>query len=60
MCDHDDFDTFDAVPRPGMTRRRFGLMGLGAGLAAALPPVLAVDVDPTPAGQAVDITRVAQ
>lgn len=55
MCDHDDFDAFDAVTRPGMTRRRFGLMGLGASLAAALPPVLAVSADETPAGRNVDI-----
>ena len=38
MCEHDDFEAFDRLAaRPGLTRRRFGLMGLGAGLAAALP-----------------------
>ena len=56
MCDHDDFDAFarlDAM-RPGMTRRRFGLMGLGASLAAALPPALGADAGPA-AGKDVDI-----
>lgn len=57
MCDHDDFDAFarlDAM-RPGMTRRRFGLMGLGAGLAAALPPALAAGAAPAAAGEDVEI-----
>jgi carboxymethylenebutenolidase len=38
MCEHDDLDEF--ARRAGeMTRRRFGAMALGAGLAAALPKV---------------------
>lgn len=36
MCEHDDFDEFARRDR-GLTRRRFGLMTLGAGLAATLP-----------------------
>lgn len=36
MCEHDDFDEF-AARAPGLTRRAFGVMALGAGLAAALP-----------------------
>ncbi len=36
MCEHDDFDAF--AQRSGkLTRRQFGVMALGAGLAAALP-----------------------
>lgn len=35
MCEHDDFDEF--ARRSGLTRRQFGAMALGAGLAAALP-----------------------
>ena len=36
MCEHDDFDEF--AQRPGqLTRRQFGAMALGAGLAAVLP-----------------------
>ena len=36
MCDHDDFDEFSR--RSGkLTRRRFGLLAMSAGLAAALP-----------------------
>jgi carboxymethylenebutenolidase len=35
MCEHDDFEEFGQ--RDGVTRRAFGLMTLGAGVAAALP-----------------------
>lgn len=56
MCEHDDFEAFDrAPPVPRVTRRRFGLMGLGAGLAAALPPGFAQDPKPAPAGKDVEI-----
>lgn len=36
MCEKDDLEEFDQRSR-GLTRRKFGLMTLGAGLAAALP-----------------------
>ena len=36
MCEKDDFDEF-AQFQSGLTRRKFGQMALGAGLAAALP-----------------------
>ncbi len=36
MCEHDDFDEFARRPAT-LTRRQFGAMALGAGLAAALP-----------------------
>lgn len=36
MCEQDDFAEF-ARREPGLTRRRFGLITLGAGLAASLP-----------------------
>jgi len=36
MCEHDDFDAF-ARRSGNLTRRQFGVMALGAGLAAALP-----------------------
>ena len=43
MCEHDDFAEF-ARRGDGVTRRRFGLMTLGAGVSAALPGVsLAAD-----------------
>ena len=35
MCDQDDFDEF--ARRGALTRRQFGTMALGAGLAAMLP-----------------------
>ena len=35
MCEHDDFDEF--ARRGALTRRQFGAMALGTGLAAALP-----------------------
>ncbi len=58
MCEKDDFDGF-AQPSQGLTRRRFGLISLGLGLAAALPRLAAaaetrgaeVDIR-TPAGVA--------
>lgn len=40
MCEHDDFDGF-ARHRGRLTRRQFGTMALGAGLAAALPRLAA-------------------
>lgn len=56
MCEKDDFDEF-AQRGKGLTRRNFGLMTLGAGLAAALPRLVraagttGTDVDiRTPAG----------
>ncbi len=36
MCEHDDFTEFGNRPR-ALTRRSFGAMALGAGVAAALP-----------------------
>ncbi len=36
MCEHDDLSGY-AQRKPGLTRRRFGLMSLGAALATALP-----------------------
>ena len=36
MCEHDDLDEF-ARRSSDLTRRQFGAMALGAGLAAALP-----------------------
>lgn len=43
MCEQDDFEEF-AQRGKGLTRRRFGLMALGAGLATALPrPALAAE-----------------
>ena len=36
MCEHDDFDEFARRPGP-LTRRQFGVMAMGAGLAAMLP-----------------------
>lgn len=35
MCEYDDFNEFAARP-PALTRRKFGVMALGAGLATAL------------------------
>lgn len=56
MCEKDDFEAF-ARRDKGLTRRKFGLMTLGAGLAAALPRLALAaetegkDVDiKTPAG----------
>ena len=58
MCEHDDFGGF-AARSPKLTRRKFGVMALGAGLAAALPRLAyasdtkATDVDiKTPDGAA--------
>lgn len=58
MCEKDDFDEF-AQRGEGLTRRKFGLMALGAGLVAALPGLARAattkgqDVDiKTPAGTA--------
>lgn len=58
MCEKDDFDGFDQAAQ-GLTRRSFGLITLGAGLAAALPRLAnaadtkATEVDiKTPAGTA--------
>lgn len=58
MCETDDFDGF-ALRAGGLSRRRFGLMTLGAGLAAAVGPLASasqtqgVEVDiQTPAGTA--------
>jgi carboxymethylenebutenolidase len=36
MCEHDDFNEF-SKHQNGLTRRQFGAMAVGAGLAAALP-----------------------
>jgi carboxymethylenebutenolidase len=36
MCEHDDFEEF-SQRKEGLTRRKFGLTALGAGLAMALP-----------------------
>lgn len=55
MCDQDDFDAIDRLASgPVLTRRRFGLMGLGAGLAAVFPRWLGAAPTP-PAGQEVEI-----
>jgi carboxymethylenebutenolidase len=58
MCEHDDLQEFGRRG-PGLTRRRFGQLTLGAGLAAALPRLAlgadtkGSDVDiKTPAGTA--------
>jgi carboxymethylenebutenolidase len=55
MCDQDDFDAFDRLQaQRGLTRRRFGLLGLGAGLAAALP-AFALEADTSWPGTDVEI-----
>ncbi len=38
MCDQDDFDEMECARRVAMSRRQFGLLSAGAGLAALLPP----------------------
>lgn len=39
MCEKDDFDAFASAPHTGLTRRRFGMMALGAGVASAFPRI---------------------
>ncbi len=38
MCDQDDFDRMDYARRSALSRRQFGLLTVGAGLASLLPP----------------------
>lgn len=38
MCDQDDFDRMDYARRVALSRRQFGLLTAGAGLASLLPP----------------------
>lgn len=61
MCEKDDFDGFAQPDHPGLTRRGFGRMALGLGLAAGFPGLAqaagaetkAADVEiKTPAGTA--------
>jgi carboxymethylenebutenolidase len=51
MCEHDDLDAF-ASRAPDLTRRQFGAMALGAGIAAAWPTL--ANAAPTKGG-AVDV-----
>jgi carboxymethylenebutenolidase len=52
MCDHHDFDEMEYARRGGLSRRQFGLLTVGAGLAALLPPP--ADAAPI-TGRSVDI-----
>jgi carboxymethylenebutenolidase len=52
MCDHHDFDEMEYARREGLSRRQFGLLTVGAGLAALLPPP--ADAAPI-TGRSVDI-----
>jgi carboxymethylenebutenolidase len=52
MCDHHDFDEMEYARRDGLSRRQFGLLTVGAGLAALLPPP--ADAAPI-TGRSVDI-----
>jgi carboxymethylenebutenolidase len=52
MCDDHDFDEMDYARRVSLSRRQFGLLGIGAGLASLLPaPADAATI----AGRSVDI-----
>lgn len=42
MCEHDDFNEFTRA-KGGLTRRQFGAMALGGGVAAVLPKLAAAD-----------------
>lgn len=52
MCDQDDFDRLDYARRAALSRRQFGLLTVGAGLASLLPPP--ADAAPV-TGRSVDI-----
>ena len=52
MCDQDDFDRMDYARGSALSRRQFGLLTVGAGLASLLPPP--ADAAPV-TGTAVDI-----
>ena len=52
MCDQDDFDRLDYARRGALSRRQFGLLTVGAGLASLLPPP--ADAAPV-TGRSVDI-----
>ena len=52
MCDQDDFDEMDYARRVALSRRQFGFLAVGAGLATLLPPP--ADAAPV-TGRSVDI-----